>query len=162
MALSSRSLRSSTVTERASARASDKGSSRTHTHAIVPTARHRGTVLASSRGVAVTPGGSGAEGAWTEIVASTSNAYTGLLWSIQGNTSGVQAGSHLVDIGTGASLSEVAVMSDYMFSSSGSEILALTSISPINVSIPAGTRLAARIQSSGTASGYAVSLFGLR
>lgn len=123
-----------------------------------------GTVLASSRGAAVTPGAGGAEGNWTEVIASTANAYTGLMWSVQNNAAAQQNSSWLLDIGTGAAGAESAIISDLYGASAASEAVSYPRVLPIyGVSISSSTRLSARMQqSSGGAASHAVSLFGLR
>jgi hypothetical protein len=124
-----------------------------------------GTVSASSRGTNVVAGIGDAEGNWTTITASTANAYTGLLWSIGGASDTTVLGANgLLDIAQGAAASEVAIVSNVAFSSDSSENIYQQIPLPVNsVSIAAGVRLAARIQSSAAgAQSFDVTLYGLR
>lgn len=105
------------------------------------------TLTTNSRGVDLTaPGSLNVKSAWTEIVASTSAAFSTLSIFAQGvtgttmNSSGV-----LVDIGIGAAGSETVLIPDfYLFASSAAEYYSAYTPRAYGVSVPSGSRLSAR------------------
>ncbi len=106
-------------------------------------------------GTAITPGQNNAEGAWTEIVASTSEDHFAFVPSFQllgDGTMGVR--TFQVDVGIGSATEEL--VGSYWFTTTSSE----TTGGPINATpvfqdIPSGTRLAMRASNSSTNdSGY--------
>lgn len=105
-------------------------------------------IATTSRGVSITaPGSLNTKGAWTEIVASTSAAFTSLMVGCQadGDTSTAVAGT-LVDIGIGAASSETVLISDIYLVWATNESFKYWSPATFGVSIPAGSRLSARYQ----------------
>lgn len=100
----------------------------------------------TSRGVTLTaPGSLNVKGAWTEIVASTPVAYSALSIMFQADADTVMNASGVsIDIGTGANPSEVAIITDYVTSTSASEYYATRGPQCFGVDIPAGTRIVAR------------------
>lgn len=124
-----------------------------------------GATTATSQGTAVVAGLSDVEGSWTEITASTTATYRALLYAVGcAGDATTQLSNYLLDIGTGASSSETAILSNIYVSTSTSElVLNPTSITPIPVNIPTGTRLSARLQSSqASAQSLDITLFGIR
>lgn len=119
---------------------------------------------ASTTGTAVTPGVS-TNGAWAQIVASTTRRYMGLLASPLFNvdttmTSGL---ANSVDIGIGTAGSEriIAAGANYGFIWSTSEQKDNVCV-PIWYRVPAGSRLAARVNVSATAdSTNSIMLYGI-
>lgn len=90
------------------------------------------------------------KGAWTEIEDSTPNAYRALAISLGGDSSMVGAAS-LIDIGMGASSSEVVVVPDIPVSqdSSGESLQAVdVGVFPLENEIAVGSRISARIASN--------------
>jgi hypothetical protein len=109
----------------------------------------------SNSGTVIDPGGTqNTLGAWTQIIASTSNSFSALMLmpDNQLNTSGGAAGgtSWLIDIGVGGSGSEYALVSKlWWFAGASSDYpIYPFSFGPFPCSIPAGTRLSVRAQCS--------------
>lgn len=139
------------------------------TQGLIPSAKvvALGAVPASSRGTVLSSPGSGnTEGAWTEIVASTSEPYTALGVSVQGGSDTTQATtSGLVDIGVGAAGAETAVVSDIALGLVATEGINPLSplVHPLVNQVPAGSRLSARWQNGlGSAPTVDVVLHGIR
>lgn len=108
------------------------------------------TATSNATTVPATPGGANSEGAWTEITASTSAAIRKLLAGMTGpNATSHQNGNSLVDIGVGAGGSEVAIIEDLDFLTLTNEQPTWTAANiPLDVDVPAGSRLSYRIQMS--------------
>lgn len=124
-----------------------------------------GANTALSKGVVVTPGASGAEGTWTEVVASTGAQIDALFLSLGFNANtAINARNVVFDIGAGASGSEQVLIADIPLSHSNAETMNLdfTSWSWLDLNLPAGQRLAVRGACSGTTTSYDVCLHGLR
>jgi hypothetical protein len=125
--------------------------------------------ISSATGVTIDPGGTANTlSAWTQITASTPNAFNALMVAIgSGGRSVASAGvSWLVDIAMGASGSEQIIAKQLFVMSSGNTVfnMAPPTLGPFPCSIPAGTRLAARAQCStngSTSRNIDVSLYGL-
>lgn len=89
---------------------------------------------------------------WSQVTASTTNPIKALMVMLgrNGNTS-LTDGDYLLDIGIGAAASEVAILENLPFTAdSVRDILQPRVFGPFPVSIPAGTRLAARLQTTVT------------
>jgi hypothetical protein len=116
-----------------------------------------GAVTASSRLTTLTGGGSAhSKGSWVELISSTSQDIEWLEVQFDANDG---PSSVLVDIGTGAASSEVVVVPDIAFFqkfAGSSQAHALT----LPISIPSGTRVAARCQGSGASELVNVSIVG--
>jgi hypothetical protein len=86
------------------------------------------------------------KGSWTQLIASTTNPVVGILVLLEVSS----LATFLIDIGTGASGSEVVLIPDIYasFYSTNAAIMSAAIFFPVQV--PAGTRIAARCQ-SGTA-----------
>jgi hypothetical protein len=124
-----------------------------------------GATTATSLGTTVICGINAVEGAWTQIVASTSAAYSGLLWGVGAAADiSVIGGPILMDIGTGANPSEVAILSNLVITTGATEFVIAPRAQPIHrVYIPAGTRISARLQfQTNNAQSLDVILYGLR
>lgn len=108
-----------------------------------------GANTAASRGVILgAPAGPTSPGAWTEIVASTAEAYQALVVSPQGGEDTAMLASGMrFDIATGAAASETLVATSW-WGAFTSEYLYAASCPLIPISIPAGTRLSARYSGS--------------
>jgi hypothetical protein len=86
------------------------------------------------------------KGSWTQLIASTTNPVVGILVLLEVSSTA----TFLIDIGTGASGSEVVLIPDiYAYFGSSAGPMSAAIFFPVQV--PAGTRIAARCQ-SGTAS----------
>ena len=94
------------------------------------------------------------KGAWAEMVASTSNAVKGF-WVVC--LSGIASHRMSIDIGTGAAASEVVLIADIHWSN-GNEARGNGPCGYFPVSIPAGTRIAARVASSTGSNTAAIAL----
>lgn len=107
-----------------------------------------GAVTGASTGPILNTGSSSfTKGTWTQISASLTQDATWMMFYIQTlNSSG---SNYAVDIGVGASGSEVAVVSNLFFS--GQTAGSVRYFFPLN--IPAGTRLSARAAGNGAANG---------
>lgn len=100
-------------------------------------------------------------GAWTEIIASTANAYVGLQYGIgQNKQPNTNVGNLQLQLATGAAGSEVAVADNY-FTSTASESISEIQENLVPINIPAGTRIAARYRRN-AATNCSLSLNGVR
>ena len=109
-----------------------------------------GGVAASSLGTTITaPGSVNTKGAWAQIVASTDFPAVGIIVALQ-----IEPGSgdtqQLIDVGVGAAASEVVIVPNLLTNRCTSAEGAKWKVY-IPVAIPAGTRVAMRYQSNGTA-----------
>lgn len=102
-------------------------------------------------GTAITPGTSGAEGGWTEIVASTSMDHFALVPSFQSRADTTMGNlTYTVEMGRGASTAEDPVGADYVFrTTNGEEMMGAYNPFPTFVDIPSGSRLVMRVSNSG-------------
>lgn len=109
------------------------------------------TAPAVPRGLAITPGSTGAEGAWTEVIASTSEGHFAIVPSFQvENDTSVGVNNYALDIGVGAATEEEVAQS-YWYTTNTNEIMTDGFPSfPCFVDVPSGTRLVARVSASGT------------
>lgn len=115
-------------------------------------------------GTAITPGASGAEGAWTQIVASTAEDYGGVMISPLFNVdTSLTSGLHTtLDAGVGGSGQELTIgenLTQQVLWSTAEQKNAICI--PSFVGIPAGQRLSVRASGSTTADGSnSVILYG--
>lgn len=110
-----------------------------------------------------TPGATNTETAWTQLVAATAEPFSALTVGIQGGADTTQGTADcLVDIGMGASGSEVVIVPNVYVQTNTSEIVTYPDTGPWSVYIPPGSRLAARVQQSATASTLDVIVYGIR
>ena len=103
-------------------------------------------------GTAITPGASGAEGSWTEVIASTAEDYFALVPSFQlaDNTAALDRFLSL-DIAVGAAAAEEEIGSAYGFMTSSRESMhGPFPTLPCFQDIPSGTRLSMRASCEGT------------
>lgn len=105
-----------------------------------------GADTATSRGVTITaPGSLNTKGAWTELTASTSRAFTVLSLFPQGaGGTSFATGAAIIDIGIGGSGAETVLIPDVHLFVHSSELLNPRSPLAYGVDVPAGTRLSAR------------------
>lgn len=108
-----------------------------------------GFTAATTRGVTMTSGAANVKGAYAQIVASTTRDHRYLIPSVQAADSSVTAARWFIDIAVGAAASEVIIFPDMFVNASGSEIISGATAMPLLRPIPSGSRIAARIQSSG-------------
>ncbi len=102
-----------------------------------------GADLTTTLGTAVVCGANDAKGAWVEITASTSFDYEAIRFIAMQNTTA----SHFIDIGIGAAASEQVLISNLDVSSNGKTYRQAEYVE-LPISIPAGTRIACRGQTS--------------
>lgn len=147
---------------RIAARMQSASASRTASLYVVPqgsTGRRRiagpivtiGADTATSRGVSVTtPGSNNTKAAWTQITASTAQAFQGLALGVQGGgQTAIPDANALVDIGIGASGSEVVLVGNIPLLINSSElVIHLADLGFWPLRIPQGSRLAVRYQAS--------------
>lgn len=110
----------------------------------IDTATSKGVVLTAS----ATPN---SEGAWTQIVASAPFDVAAVLVNLQPKDNESSSRSYLLDIGVGAAASEQAVIPDLFFGNTATTSTAAPGVQQsvlIPVAIPAGARIAARLQAS--------------
>ena len=122
-----------------------------------------GTTTSSSSGISPTNASADTEGAWTEIVASTTHPHRGVSVAVQGADSTLANARLFVDVGVGASSSEVAIFEGIFFNTGGIEqLLGPIMVGPIERPIPEGSRLSARLQSNSANQGanIEVALYG--
>ncbi len=111
-----------------------------------------GTNTSASTVVGLTNASANVEGAWTQIVASTTHPHRGLSVGLQLISAFAANAFNLIDIGIGASSSEVALIEDIALLTSSFEQIKGTFPSGVWIErpIPEGSRLSARAQSSTT------------
>jgi hypothetical protein len=100
-------------------------------------------------GTAITPGASGAEGSWTEIVVATSEDHFAFYPSFQpnGDTSISNAG-YAIDIGVGSATEEM-IGESFMYGANTSEAMAGPwGQLPVFADVPSGSRLVMRASNS--------------
>lgn len=110
-------------------------------------------------GTSVTPGASGAEGSWTQIVASTSEDHFAIVPSFQAiNNSGMLSRMIAMDIGVGAATEEEIAQSIWWAANGLEYIVGPANSMPCFQSIPAGSRLSTRLSNNNTTPSYDVAL----
>lgn len=112
-------------------------------------------------GTAITPGASGAEGAWTEIVASSSYDHIAFLPSFQEGGTTINLRNYTIDLGIGAAGAEKEICSGFWFQADTNESIQGPFPSMAFADdVPAGTRLCLRASNSGTndAGGYSAAI----
>jgi hypothetical protein len=117
-------------------------------HSIVDT---YGAATADSGGTSVDPGGSSnTKGSYSQLTAATTRPHKGLLLAIGNQINGVRTGcAWLLDIAIGASLSEQVIIPNLSLNADTTKDMVFPqAFSFIPITIPAGTRLAARAQCS--------------
>lgn len=125
-----------------------------------------GAVTASTTGTSITPNGAGAEGAWAQIVASTTEDYGGIMASPLFNvdTTLTSALHTTIDVGVGASGQEKVIgenLTQQFLWSTAEQKNAVCF--PSFTGIKAGSRLAARASGSTTADGTnSIILYGFK
>lgn len=118
---------------------------------------------ATSRGTLITaPGSAGTPGAWTEVVASTSAAFTLLALFPEHGSGSMTAGEQLFDIGLGSAGAETLYIAEaaVVTHSSTEQLQAERPLLAIPVSIPAGSRISARRTYLTNNTGLGLSLVG--
>ncbi len=109
-----------------------------------------GTDLTDSGGIVVDPGGvAHTKGSWAEITASTTNPCKQIVLALgnRANTAPTFDARFAFDIGIGSSGAEIVILEDLPFEYFNDN-MGQPVFGPFNVDIPAGTRIAARSQSS--------------
>jgi len=103
-------------------------------------------------GTSITPGESGADGAWTQIVASTSENHFALVPSFQPTgDSTLTARSYALELAVGAAADETLISEVIGFGADAAEGMVGPNVwLPTFVEIPSGNRLSARVSNSGT------------
>jgi len=107
------------------------------------------------------PGATNTKGAWTQLVASTTNHIRYLACMADGPSSNTWTNADcLIDFGWGAAASEQVLIGDLPFKDVNQEYGQFAIVgAPCN--IPAGSRLAARFQTSATTDQLRVSVIGV-
>lgn len=111
-----------------------------------------GIETGDTSGISIDPGGvANTQGAWVQIVASTTYPIRALIIAIGSQKNGTRSSqSWLVRVGMGPGGAEIPVITDYALNCSTSpDIVMPQSSEPIPVQIPAGVRLAIMAQSDG-------------
>lgn len=119
-------------------------------------------IATTSRGITLTnPIGTNTAGAWTEIVASSSQDISALLVTIQAAADTVMAAAAvLVDIGIGGSGSETMLIEGLYALGTTTEYYVKIMPQTFGVNIPSGTRIVARYWRANTANPVDVILVG--
>lgn len=96
-------------------------------------------------------GGTNAKGTWTQLAAALSADARYMLVMMNGAGTTQQVGNALVDIGVGASSSEVAIISNLGFVANTTENIITSGIAaPFRVNLKAGDRISGRYQCDST------------
>ena len=105
-------------------------------------------------GTAITPGISGAEGSWTEIVASTTYDHFALVPSFQPSAdSTINIRAYALDLGVGAATEEEIMRSYWYSADNGERMEGPLNSMPCFQDIPAASRLVMRVSNSGANDG---------
>jgi hypothetical protein len=110
-----------------------------------------GATTATSQGTAIDPGTTAhTKGAWTQITAATTQPIRAVLLGQSNQLQNTRTScSWLLDLGVGASGSEVVILPDLHYECSSTEDTILPALrGPYYLDIPAGTALSARCQCS--------------
>ncbi len=123
-----------------------------------------GANLATSRGVSLpAPPSDNTKSAWVELTSAASDDFDALMVCVQGDGDTAFASSGiLIDVGIGGSGSETVIISNLSLSAASNELL---NVQPTHmtrsVSIPTGTRIAARWQRASSTNSADVTLIGV-
>jgi hypothetical protein len=102
------------------------------------------------------------KGSYSQLVASTTRDYVGLLISIDPGTNYGLVGNQLYDLAIGASGSEIVIIPNILSpKTANGNALGPTPFGPIPLQIPAGTRLAARAQSDTVSTYTGITVYGI-
>jgi hypothetical protein len=116
-----------------------------------------GFVSASTAGTALTSGAINTKGAYAQLVAATPRNYRGITWSVDG-VGQFPSKPFLIDIAIGASGSEKIIMPNVAVRLDNGSPAELGAYIPRL--IPAGTRIAARCQSTGASAVMNLTMYG--
>jgi hypothetical protein len=121
----------------------------------------------TTKGTVIDPGGTGnTKGSWTQVVAATTADIAGIFLAMDVGSGGSTSNSVAFDVGIGASGSETVIISNVGMRKGSSGTAMFPDFFPlIPISIPNGTRLAARAQSSITTSPartFGLTIYGVR
>lgn len=104
-------------------------------------------------GVAITPGFSAAEGAWTQIVASTSEDHIAVVPSMQIASGNISAANWSLDVGVGAATEE-EIGGPYLWDTTSTELMYGPHVTPpVFKRVPASSRLSVRVSKSAASAG---------
>lgn len=114
-----------------------------------------GTVLASTSGTIVDPGGTANQlGGWVEVVNSTARPYRALMAAFGiGDTTTTPNGKTLVELGIGASPNEVIIVQGISMAAELNRDSWMPSFFHLPIAVPANSALSARSQSTDIAVG---------
>lgn len=93
--------------------------------------------------------GAHTKGSWTQITAATTRDYRALSVDISDDVDGGGYDTYLIDLGIGAAAAEVVIVPNMIFDVPRAAKAGHTFGLELPIQIPAGTRIAARLQSSG-------------
>jgi len=107
-------------------------------------------------GTTVTPGASGAEGSWTEIVAATSEDHFALCPSFQASADTTLSGNNLwLDLGIGAAAAEEQIGGPFIFTTTALEAMSGPNpVLPVFYDVRSGSRLVIRASNDGANDTY--------
>lgn len=121
-----------------------------------------GANTATSSGLVITdPGASNTKGAWTDFTTSLTSRLNAVLFTLQGDA-GMSAQTFLIDVGfdpTGGTTYQTA-LSNLCYESTTSELIIPRGPQVLSCDIPAGSRVAARYQRSGSTETLSAMLTG--
>lgn len=113
---------------------------------------HDAAAVTSAPGTSVLYGGSNAKGSWVQVIASTAGDVIELAVTVIGASSSTANSSMLLDIGIGAAGSETVLVADIPVGHTTSQGTGIAGFVRIPAYIPAGTRVAVRMQANRTSS----------
>lgn len=121
-----------------------------------------GASASTSAGVVLTPGTNGF-GSWAEVSPATSERIDAVAVSLGGNArmSSISR-PFLLEVGTGASGSEVPIFATGGWMSSAEAVDVAVPVSPCALAVPAGARLAARVAAEATSQTLDLIVHGFR
>jgi hypothetical protein len=118
--------------------------------------------VTSGHGTSITCGAANTKGSYSQLIASTARDYAGfyIAMDVAGSTS-FPTGPLMVDVAIGAGGSEQIIVPNVFFSSSPGAFYGSGMSGPFRVPIPAGTRVAARVQDTAGSTVYGIILVAI-
>lgn len=116
-----------------------------------------GADTANSGGVIIAGGGA-ADGAWTQMIASSAADYWAWEFGYQCQDTVFTGGCLHIDIGTGAAAAEVPIVQDLIIYKQTTEVIAKPIVNAV-YPVAAATRISARIQAQGNEANQSVILY---
>jgi hypothetical protein len=119
-----------------------------------------GFTAASTEGTELIGGTANTKGSFAQLIASTARDYVGIIIALDDLNGTSAAGTFLIDLAQGASGSETVIVPNFGASAENDTVTPQNS-GYIPIPIPAGTRIAARCQSSAASNKIGITVYGV-